>query len=348
MITHIGTNFPAEWLWSEYEVATVDSLHKQVEQKFPDQKNLIINLTWFGPQFDNKQWQKYQELVDSNAQFDNLFLLSTVDPAMINPEQIEGMAAGIGNPTVYKIGNFDTEYHFNFFAPILKKHFQSYTDNELKLVDPKYLFINYNRKPREHRVKFVRQLIEKDLAQYGIVTLGKPNVIYDKDPNNDLYLSIGERTENYAKDNHWYTGPDEFGIPHDVLTLHRMDHWQQHFLYIIGATEFNVWDDVFVSETQFKPMLGLRPFLINGNVRTYQWLENNGFKTFNQYFKGIDFMDATQVHESLGQAIQQLSQLSKTDILDLYNQMLPDLLHNRARFFEFAAEQEYKKHHLFG
>jgi hypothetical protein len=126
-----------------------------------------------------------------------------------------------------------------------------------------------------------------------------------------------------------------------------MDYWQHHFLYIIGATEFNPWDDIFVSETQFKPIIGLRPFLINGNVRTYQWLENNGFKTFNRYFDGIDFTDEHRVHESLCQAIQYLTTLSKNDILELYNQMLPDLLYNRQRFYEFADEQIHKQNHLF-
>jgi hypothetical protein len=345
MIKYIGTGFPPEWLWSKYEKHCIDSIMNQVEIKFPNSKNLVVNLTWFGPQFDNGQWAQYLEL--QGQQFDNLFLLSTVDPAMINPPQIEQMVQCLGNPQLHKIGNFDTEYHFNFFAPVLKTHFRSYTDQELELVSLEYIFINYNRKPREHRVNFVKQLINKDLKKYGIVTLGKPNVIYDKDPDNDLYFSIGEKIENYAEDNHWFKGTDEFEIPHDVLTLHRMDYWQRHFLYIIGATEFNVWDDIFVSETQFKPILGLRPFLINGNPRTYQWLEDNGFKTFNKYFDWIDFTDPDRVHESLCQAIQYLATLTSNDILEMYNHMLPDLYHNRARFYEYADEQQYKINHIF-
>lgn len=345
MIVYIGATFPSDWLWSAYEHQCINTLKQQIETKFKDDKNLLINLTWFGPQFNNGEYAKYLKVV--GQQFDNLFLLSTVDPAMINTEQINNIVASLGNPTLYKIGNFDNEYHFNFFAPVLKRHFQTYLDEELKLVDPRYIFINYNRKPREHRVKFVRSLIEKDLKKYGIVTLGKPDVTYDKDPDNNLFFSIGEKIENYAKNNHWFLGPDPYGIPHDVLTLHRMDYWQQHFLYIIGATEYNTWDDIFVSETQFKPILGLRPFLINGNVRTYQWLEDNGFRTFNQYFDWINFTDENQVHESLCQAIQYLATLSKNDILELYDKMLPDLRYNRNRFFEFAQEQQYKINHIF-
>jgi hypothetical protein len=31
----------------------------------------------------------------------------------------------------------------------------------------------------------------------------------------------------------------------------------------------------------------------------------------------------------------------------MYNDMLPDLIYNKNRFFEFAKEEEYKKEHLF-
>ena len=139
MIHFIGTQFPPTFLWARYEISVIDSVKKQINIKFADQKNLLINLTWFGPQFNNGEYSKYLELI--GQKFYNLFLLSTVDPAMITPEQINSIATSLGNPTVYKIGNFDTEYHFNFFAPILKKHFQIYTNDELKLVDPEHIFI---------------------------------------------------------------------------------------------------------------------------------------------------------------------------------------------------------------
>jgi hypothetical protein len=211
------------------------------------------------------------------------------------------------------------------------------------------LYINYNRKPREHRVRLVKQLQQRNLDSYGIITLGRPNTVYDKDPNNQLYLSIGEDPKDYVEAGHWYdtTVQDQFGIPHDVLSLHRLDYWQQHFLNIIGATEFNVWDDIFVSESQFKPIIGLRPFLINGNVRTYQWLVDNGFRTFNRWFVDIDFENADTVHDSICQAVAWLTTLTKDELIALYNEMLPDLRHNRARFFEFSQEQQYKINHLF-
>jgi hypothetical protein len=348
MSTHfIGITFPESWHWTLYEKNCIDSIVKQIDNNFTNQKNLVINLTWFGPQFSNGQWRKYCKFV--GQKFDNLFLITTVDPAMINADQIDEMVCNLGHPKLFRIGNFDSEHHFNFFAPILANNFRSYQDQELELIEPTYLFINYNRKPRQHRVNFVKKLIDCDLKKYGIVTLGKPDRLYDKDETNNLFFPINEEPADYIKYGHWYPTnvADQFGIPHDVLSLHNMHYWQHHFLYIIGATEFNVWDDIFVSETQFKPILGLRPFLINGNIRTYQWLRDNDFRTFNHYFDNINFEDPETVHESLCRAIEFLLAKSSSQLLDLYNQMLPDLYHNRERFYKYADEQQYKIDHIF-
>ena len=345
--TFIGITFPSEWIWSKYEQQCIDSIQQQVKIKYPTSNNLIINLTWFGPQFNNHPgWEQYTDLVSNNCTFDNLFIISTVDPAMINPEQIEQIVKSLGNPRLFKIGNFDTAYHFNFFAPILKDLFRQYTEEEVLLVDPKWIYINYNRKPREHRVGLVKKLYERKLDHCGLITLGKPNVIYDNDPGNHLYLSLGEDSKDYVDYGHWYHDEDEFGIPHDVLSLHKMDHWQHHFLNIIGATEFNVWDDIFISETQFKPIIGLRPFIINGNVRTYKWLTDRGFKTFNHWFPGIDLEDPDLVHESICQVIEQLSQMPANQLNSLYQDMLPDLRHNKKLFFEFAEGERHRVNYI--
>jgi hypothetical protein len=340
MLKVIGTTFPNHWQWSKYEQRCLDSIKSQIDKLYPDNQNLLINLTWFGPQFENEQWQNYKKLI--GQKFDNLFLLATVDPAMITVSQIDSMVQELGYPRLFKMGNFDTQYHFNFFAPMLQDLFIKYQDEDIMLKSVKWLYINYNRKPRRHRVELVRKLQENKIDNLGIITLGKPNIIYDQDPNNTLYLSLGKNPKDYVHAGHWLDAnkEDPFGIPHDVLSLHDLYYWQNHFLYVIGATEFHVWDDIFVSETQFKPMIGLRPFLINGNPRTYEWLTNNGFKTFGKYFPEIDFTDPNSVHDAIIQTIIQLSHMTKSEIMSLYNDMLPDLLYNRERFYEYANEQK--------
>jgi hypothetical protein len=340
----IGKSFPSSWLWGRYESNCIRDIKQQINDRYLDQHNLLINLTWFGPQFANGLWNQLQTL---NQKFDNLFLLSTVDPPMINPEQIADIVQKLGNPKLFKIGNFDTNYHFNFFAPLLAENFATYDQSELLLTECKYVYINYNRKPRQHRVAFVQQLLKNDLVKHGVVTIGRSNVVYDKDPNNQLFLTIGEEPNDYRQHGHWFaSGSDEFGIPHDVLSLHNMKYWKYHFLNVIGATEFNEWDDIFVSETQFKPIIGLRPFVINGNTRTYGWLRDNGFRTFNHYWPKFDLENSNTVHAELIGLIQHLSAMPFPHLVELYNQMLPDLEHNQKRFWDYAKEQQFKMHHI--
>lgn len=349
MTDFIGQMFPDDWLWSRYEKQCIASIRKQIDVKYAGQRNLLVNLTWFGPQFDYLG-NPYDRFLKQTNKVDNLFILSTVDPCMLQSSQIESMLEHTGNPKLYKLGNFDGEYQFNFFAPVLSKHFKKYKHSQIVMNMPEWHFINYNRKPRQHRVALVKKIIDSGLDKYGLLTLGRPDRTYDHDPKNELYLTLGEKDKDYVQYGHWFTKhdkDDDVGIPHDVLSLHNIEYWQKHFLHIIGATEFSPNVDLFVSETQFKPMLGLRPFLINGNPRTYEWLEQQGFKIFIKYFPGIDFTSVNKVHDSIVDAVLQIKDMTPKQLKKMYESMMPDLLHNQKHFFTFADQQQHKIDNLF-
>jgi hypothetical protein len=348
-LTVIDQGFPHNWLWGKYEGKFLKSIILQIEKKWPSEKNLLINLTWFSPTTPERGWRIYQELLKKSSKFDNLFLMSTVDPPGVTHRDIKNIQENLAARNLYLLGNFCGDYYFNFFAPVLEENFRCYDDDELLLTTPRWKFICYNRKPRSHRVQLVRKIRSAGLDQHGIITLGKPNLLYNPDHTNDLYLTIGEKVEDYVEWGHWYDldVPDEFGIPHDVLSLHNIEFWREHFLHIVGATEFSHSNDVFVTETQFKPILGLRPFVINGNVRTYQWLRNNGFRTFNHWWSGVDLESQTSCHDSIVEVLDDIISKSEKEILDIFQEMLPDLIHNRDRFREYAQEQNKKINDIF-
>ena len=347
-LTVIGNTFPDRYLWSKMENYIFDRLKQQISLRFPDQQNLLINTTWFGPTFDNGNYQRALGLAH---QVDNLFVLATVDPMYISPPDFEHFCQLLGNPRVYKIGNYDNSpYEFNFFAPVLSEMFVKYTIDDVRLTDIQYKFINYNRKPRFHRVQLVKEIISRGLDQHGIQTLGRPDRTYDHDASNTLFLTIGEKVSDYQQHGHWQTVEEETtGIPHDVLSLHNMHYWRHHFLHVVSATMFWPWDDIFVSETQFKPIIGLRPFVINGNTRTYQWLQDRGFRTFNHYFDFADLDNTHEdsVHQNIIKVLEWVCRQDNHSLLQLYQHMWPDLVHNRERFYEFAHEQRQKIDGLF-
>jgi len=335
----VGKTFPQGMEYSTEEIACCNSIRQQIDLAFPTQQNLLINLTWFGPQFNNGTWDTIVNFKNNGVKFDNVFFLATVDPPYLNVSELQEAKNLVDALRVFYLGNFDSEYHFNFFAPVIAEKFKKYSNDQLLLTDINHLFVNYNRKPKLHRVEFVKKLIDQDLIKLGTVTLGT-------DLTNDLLLTIGEKDEDYLEwgnsKNHW----GRFGVPHDMYSLHRMDIWKTTFLYINAATEFNPINDLFCQQDTFKPMLGLRPFVINGVQRTYRWLRLQGFKTFNQYWSHID-IETGPVHDTICELIQHLNSLESKEIIAMYNDMLPELNHNKNRFFEFAQEQRFKMEHLF-
>ena len=137
------------------------------------------------------------------------------------------------------------------------------------------------------------------------------------------------------------------GIPNDVVSLGKLDIWKNHFLNIVSETEFNQWHPLFITEKTWKPIIGLRPFIIHGQTRIYQWLQKHGFKTFSRYWSHIDIEKDEDQHGNALQVIEFISNKSDAEITDMYNDMFIDLEYNRQRFFEFAIEQQYKIDHIF-
>jgi hypothetical protein len=80
----IGVTFPATSQWNADEVTLIATVRKQIEQAFPIGNNLLINLTWFGPQFDTGEYEKVLKL-----KVDRIFFMSSVDAPMMNAEQLE-------------------------------------------------------------------------------------------------------------------------------------------------------------------------------------------------------------------------------------------------------------------
>jgi hypothetical protein len=344
-LTFIGTTFSITEPYGPSEIETLKTIQLQIEEQFPNDNNLLISLTWFGPQFDNDSWQQIEDFSKSKVKVDNLFLLATVDPPMITVTDIQQIKMLTDALHVYLLGNFDSPHAFNFFAPTVAKNFKFYTDDDLLLKHCQYRYISYNRKPKPHRIQLVNMLYDQNLNTLGIITLGKDESNIHNQNQLHKYISLGEQQKDYIdRGNH----PDHwgFGIPLDNFSLHRLDLWQESFLFVTGATEANPVNDLFCQQDTFKPMLGLRPFVINGSQKTYHWLKYHGFQTFNNYWPHID-IESGEVQETIVSVIKFLATKSSNELLSMYQDMLPKLHHNKNRFFEFAEEQQYKIHHLF-
>lgn len=350
----IGTTFPSSFQYGPKEIEILQSTADQIDNYFPHQQNLLVNTTWFGPQFQNNQWENIDNLCKQKVHFDNLFLLSVIDPVYITDSQISYIEQQLSVTKTFRIGMWEnSQFDWNFHAAVTPVYMQDYSLEDLKLESVKYKFLCYQRKPRAHRVEFTNLLINTNLINYGMTTLGAGN---DEDKKNWSEGMSGPTltVPNDPSDNYKLMFKvddivsDHFaGIPNDVVSLGKLDIWKNHFLNIVSETEFNQWHPLFITEKTWKPIIGLRPFIIHGQTRIYQWLQKHGFKTFSRYWSHIDIEKDEDQHGNALQVIEFISNKSDAEITDMYNDMFIDLEYNRQRFFEFAIEQQYKIDHIF-
>ena len=351
MLTRIGTTFPANWQYGPEEIVMFDKTARQIEDKFPNERNLVINTTWFGPQFreHNNEWQKVEKLFEDNVKFDNLFLLSMIDPLYLMNNHISEMCVKLGIKNTYRIGMFlNTQYEYNFHAIVGDHLMPKYKDEDVMLKEYDKDFLCYQRKPRAWRVDFTNLVRKHNLLDNGIMTLGaKTKDDYDWSEGRTWEpITLDESHEPYKKDGQ--NNPTDYGgIPNDLVTVGSLDVWNKCFLYISSETVFNQWEPLFVNERIWKTMIGLRPFVIQGNPATYKWLEGHGFKTFNHYWPHVKMEDSETVLDDIIQVLEHLDTKLAEEKMAMYNDMLPALKHNKNRFYEFSREQKYKMEHIF-
>jgi hypothetical protein len=347
MLEFIGTTFPNNYQWSTLENNLINSLKEQINYKFPNSINVLINTTWFGPQFLNfGEYQKLELIQKKYPQIDNLFFLASVDPPPITHQEHIAIKEKLNAIQMHLLGNYDSDYRFEFIPAATQHFFQQYSDSELNLIDPKYVYINYNRKPRRHRIVFVNKLLQQGSDKVGIITQGKE--VDEGMYSGGLpipYLTLNETPDDYAKEGNWNNGMDH-GIPHNIHSLGNMDLWRTHFLHVVGETICDPHKDILITEKTWKAIIGMRPFVINGQQKAYGYLRSQGFRTFNHYWPQFDIEEGP-LHDTLLELIKYLSELPKLKLLEIYNYMREDLLFNKKRFFDYVQEQQYKMEHIF-
>lgn len=344
MIVQLGNHFPKGWRYGADEVDIINKTNCQIKEHFPDQRNLLINTTWFGSQFNNDCWHT---AINLQGEFDNLFLLCVIDPEYISKHDLELIVSRYNIKNVYRIGMYEgSPYEWNFHGILANECMPDYTDKQVVMQSAKFAYMLYQRKPRLHRVEITNILRKQPhLLERGIVTLGAPEDGTDYADGLKVHpLTIDDNAGNYTT----FKGKDnEFGgVPNDLVTVGRLDLWVNHFLNIVSETEFDEWRPVFMTEKIWKPMIGLRPFHIHGNPRSYQWLRDRGFRTFNHYWKHLPVETAAQ-HDALMDVINHLVDMPKSEVEQMYIDMLPDLRYNKARLKEFSKEQKYKMENIF-
>jgi len=318
--------FPDSWITSSLEQEIAVTCYCNFFGKASD--GAIVNCTWGSNTVDESFHSKYSQvnyLVDSNKISKILFFNLVDDFDTAWQPIIEKCYTSLGEGNVKLIGHspWKNNLNFQFWALAANRFFTKYSRKDLELQNTKHYFLCYNRKPHEHRVELYNKLKNKNLLRKGIFTLG--------DENHKKSISFDKNSYSGMMDAFKVNPNASYAIPNDLMSLGNMKIWNTSFLNIVTETNYQTGGMPFLTEKTFKPIIGMRPFLILGPNGTVDWLHNNGFKTFNRDFKlsGQDL--------SIDDIVKAIKE---APIKNMNKKLLKKLNHNRRRFFEFCSEEE--------
>jgi hypothetical protein len=134
-------------------------------------------------------------------------------------------------------------------------------------------------------------------------------------------------------------GTEQNGIANDIMSLGHPDNWQRHFLNIVTETQFDIKNTYFVSEKIYKPIIGMRPFLVYANDGALSWLSEHGFEPYTKDFQDISDLDLSNpynIPNFLFTLCQQDSQYWQAKYLALRDK----IMYNKTHFTEYVKQQK--------
>ena len=328
----LSHGFPSHWGNGQLEQEIKDTFLQR------EHFDLVINATWgmidcehpLTSAISNK-FEITKDLVDNHGVKSILFF-NFVDPmydASTWYHVLTHCANKIGVDNIKTLGFIDTnkfkqDFSLQFWAIFTGLEFQRYNDSDLYPEEFKNVFLCYNRKPTSHRKWLFEQFEKHKLLSRGIFTLGNEN------PEKVMICRNDTKTSPFVNDDIH----GNYNIPNDTHSLGPIEDWRQSFLIIVTETDHNRHTAVpFLSEKIWKPLIGMRPFLVLGDKGTVRTLKQAGFETFNEFF-GIKHDDAAV--DDIVKAVKSYNGDMATD----YETLKSKLIHNRKRYFEFVDEQK--------
>jgi len=116
-------------------------------------------------------------------------------------------------------------------------------------------------------------------------------------------------------------------------------HYRKFFAEIVSETYLQ-GDTFFPTEKLWRPIMMLTPFIVQGPQRYIERLQKLGFRTFNHWWTEGHDEDPYNCHASaVCDIVDEISRYSVTELDKIYNEMLPNLVHNRNLMFSLTEKQ---------
>jgi len=328
----LTSGFPADWPTSRLEKKIISN------HLANNHYDVVVNATWGFLECDNPVTKeksnkfKVLEYLVTNGFANKVLFFNFVDPIYDLStwyEVFDNCQKANKDFELTCVGQVDSnkielKYPFAFWAVFAHDNFKRYSEEDTKPNSFDNLFLCYNRKPHRHRQMLHDQMIKHGVINRGIFTLGNEDKSKIKMVNVDRSVVPPHDTRRHG----------DFGIPNDTMTLGNLEVWNSHLVTIVTETQHvPVMGFPWFSEKIWKPIIGMRPYLLLGDGGSVRYLEDNGSFTFNETF-GIEKDDAT-----VSDIVHAMEKFTK-DPAEVYDSVVPLLRHNKKRFNEFVLEQK--------
>lgn len=253
-------------------------LEQQIVKKFlsryytDDSRSVIINSVWYTGDYHQQVAAELKEL-----KLTHIFVIALLDPPNVQLSWFDEFDC-----EVLGIGYYPGPGYIDYCA-LFVDHFYQPVDQAILLnidrIDTAYMCLN--RKPHQHRLRLYTGLADAGLLDSGFVSMGG---------DNPRYLNEDSEGQDIAPNG----GRSQYGIANDIVSLGNINNWQRHFLNIVTETIWDIEPSDFVSEKTYKPILGLRPFLIYAPNGGEACLKSRGLETYLDDFEDITDADLRQ------------------------------------------------------
>ena len=209
---------------------------------------------------------------------------------------------------------------------LLQQHFHDQASTAATDIDTAFMCLN--RKPHQHRLRLYNQLEARGLLEHGLVSFGSNTgvavrTLPDDQGGCDLAPNGGTKQN---------------GIANDLVSLGNIKNWNRCLINIVTETVFDIKLHHFVSEKIYKPILGMRPFLVYATDGAVDWLESRGFQTFVRDFRDITDLDLANP-DNISLFLDALSKQSQDYLQTKYQELLPKVQHNVENFHRHCQLQ---------
>ena len=209
-------------------------------------------------------------------------------------------------------------------------------------------------RPRHNRIAMIYELWRNNILTHGNISSGRYVDItqtkgYDWIDDKITTESFMNNFEGWEKNSSTFKKmlPMDHGSRPNMHWLRSEYDESQLFesaLVWIACETMHEQDGIFITEKTWKAIAYGKPFLLNGDPKSLEYLRSLGYKTFGSFWdESYDSMNNVDSIKHISDIVKKLCEKDIKEINNMYKDMLPILEHNKKLLSENMQHQNFIK-----